>query len=421
MKNAIENPLQPGESEAIERALRQLHAQLQNFLASVPVEAQTPSGLSRHLGVERTTCHRAVAAASHPYTGLDLADQLPGSKGLRLLTEQGRVGNGVSEDLKRSAQALNCAIDEYDRATRVIAGSRTKLMRRIRATSATQSHDGRAEERRETREALATAAAKLTGRFSRLWFALHIYEPGEDPKRVIQTRSNGLLGHFARDNAVPLTFHVFVTHDDETRVRTEHLDQFHPIRPPKGDEPPGLLTEFSTAPTPIVRTKQPGEFLVQTFSDSPDQPRAESVDMVFGMVGGMAHPALSRSQLEEVWALVNFPANRLLFDVFLHRDLARAAIPALDVHLWRPDFASHSGERWQTRFATAPKLELIGSGLHRSQTDAWDRYTELLETLFTTRGIDPADYVGFRCDVPYPIWRAGYCMSFDFGSETNGV
>ena len=418
MKHSIDNPLKPDESDALERALRFLHSQLQDFLASVPVEAQTPSGLSRHLGVERTTCHRAVAAASQPFNGLDLAEQLPGSKGLRMLTEQSAADQDATEDLQRSARTLDRAIDEYDRATRTIAGSRSKLMRRIRATSTSQASNGRAGDRDDMREALGTAAAELTGRFSRLWFATHIYEPGKDPKRVIQTRSRGLLGHFARDNAVPLTFHVFAT-DDETDPAAEHSDQFVPIVPPKGDEPPGLLTDFSTSPPPIVRTRQPNEFLVQTLVASPDQPRTEPLDLVFGMVGGMAHPALSKRRLEEVWALVNFPAQRLLLDVFAHRDLARAAIPGLDVHLWRPDFASHVGERWQTRFPAAPKLELIGSGLHRAQTDAWDRYNDLLETLFDARRIDPADYVGFRCDVAYPLWRAGYCMSFDFGSETS--
>ncbi len=59
----------------------------------------------------------------------------------------------------------------------------------------------------------------------------------------------------------------------------------------------------------------------------------------------MPRPAHVPSGLEEVWALVNFPVRWLLLDVILHRDVARGCIPGLNVHLWRPDFASTVGER----------------------------------------------------------------------------
>ena len=41
---------------------------------------------------------------------------------------------------------------------------------------------------------------------------------------------------------------------------------------------------------------------------------------------------------------------------------------------------------------------------------------ELTRQLFDRSGIDPASYVGFRCDVAYPLWRMGYCITFDFRS-----
>jgi hypothetical protein len=28
--------------------------------------------------------------------------------------------------------------------------------------------------------------------------------------------------------------------------------------------------------------------------------------------------------------------------------------------------------------------------------------------------MEPDEFVGFRCDAEYPLWRAGYCVSFDF-------
>jgi hypothetical protein len=100
----------------------------------------------------------------------------------------------------------------------------------------------------------------------------------------------------------------------------------------------------------------------------------------------------------------------------MRRDLARACLPSLDTHLWRPDFAQHVGSRWQTRFAESPSLQLLPPGLRGSVTDAWARHSELTRFLFERAGLDPAEFVGFRCDIEYPIWRAGYCISFDFST-----
>lgn len=114
--------------------------------------------------------------------------------------------------------------------------------------------------------------------------------------------------------------------------------------------------------------------------------------------------------------MINFPARRMVFDVYLHRDLARACIPSLDAHLWRPDFADHVGDRWQTRFARAPRLELLGNGQDRAG-NPWPRHAELTDFLFRQMDLDPDRMVGFRCLEDYPAWRTGYCMSFDFNTD----
>ena len=159
-----------------------------------------------------------------------------------------------------------------------------------------------------------------------------------------------------------------------------------------------------------MRTKQPNEFIVQAV-DSP----ASSVDILFGMNGQMPHPLTTERRFEEVWALVNFPVRRLILDVFLHRDLARRCLPDLDQHLWGPDFGAGAGERWQTRFPNSPRLHWLGSGVAQAATDAHARHVELLELLFKSRGQDPQKFVGFRCDVAYPIWRTGYRIALDYG------
>lgn len=407
-------PLSEQERSALDRTLRAVRSDLRAFLAAMPLEAQNASGLARALDTERTSCQRVVAAVTKPYVGLSLVEALPGPKGVLGLLDAAKargLGPKPSE-----IDAIADRVREYDRAVRGLAGSRSKLLKRIEsvgASSTGQTLDG--DER--TRRALFDASSAATGRHSDLWMAMHVYEPIAGRDDILrQTRAHGLIGHRAADDAVPLTFHIFAESasgdDDELTPGV--------YRALADDAPPGapesLLASFSTEPTPIVSAKQPDEFIVQAIEASQSSGAADAgVDFVFGMTGIMSHPAAFSPELEEIWALVNFPVRRLILDAYLHRDVASRCIPALDAHLWRPDFAQNAGERWQTRFPNPPTLQVLGRGSDRARTDAWPRHAELRELIFRSRGLNTDDFVGYRCDVTYPMWRTGYCMSFDFG------
>jgi hypothetical protein len=38
-----------------------------------------------------------------------------------------------------------------------------------------------------------------------------------------------------------------------------------------------------------------------------------------------------------------------------------------------------------------------------------------MQHVFERVGWDPEQFVGYRCEVAYPVWQAAYCMLFDFG------
>lgn len=412
-------PLTEREERTLDRALRGLHRELRATLATLPVEAQTASGLARRLQIERTTCQRAVSAAIAPFAGAALVGQLPGVEGLRLLAAAVVRGLPSQAESVRAAEMLGRAIDVYDDAIRRIGGSRSRLTLRLQSSAATalSPHTGGSPPA-DARVKLFEAAAALTGRHSQTWLAAHIYEPTADAQRLAQTRAHGLIGHTAREDAVPLTFHVFATPPADSAQDVDgDLGRFYPLQvSDDGPAPSEVLRQFSTAPIPVVRARQPNEFLVQTVETGPEAPLG-GYDLVFGLTGRMAHPARMAPYLEEVWALINFPVRWLLLDVFLHRDIARNCIPGLDVHLWRPDFASTVGERWQTRFFSAPKLQVLSGDASQWGADAYTRHAELLSFLFARRQLNPAHYVGYRCETPYPMWRTGYRLTFDFGEN----
>lgn len=414
--DAPDQPLDLPLRAELEAALRTLHRDLRGLLATLPVEVQSASGLARCLEIERTTCQRAVSAVNQPFAGTSLVGQLPGVAGLRALVDASKNRWAGEAEIAEAARLLCDAVDGYASVVRRAAGSRAKLLARLSAEGAHRTTAPLQNEHHARQ--LFEAAGALTGRHSQAWVSVHIYEPGGRADRLWQTRAHGLIGHTAREDAVPLTFHVFTTASAESQHDEDaaELGRFHPLLPHDFDDgsPSEVLRAFSSDPPPVVRARQPNEFLVQTID--PVAGSRGSCDLMFGLRGLMAHPRVVPPFMEEVWAMINFPARWMLFDVFLHRDIARRCIPGLDMHLWRPDFASTAGERWQTRFATSPRLEALGAGLRQVDSPAYARHGELLRHLFAARDLNPDDYVGYRCQTQFPLWRTGYRMTFDFGA-----
>lgn len=404
--------------QQVDRATRRLHEGIRALLVACPEEFRNASGLARLLGIDRTTCQRAVFATGSAYTGPAMIERLPGVKGLRAMVEAaGRTDPPISPD---AVQRLDAAVDQYSSTVERVSGSVAELLRRIEATpllpEAAAAGSG-VNDRQGAREHLFEASAKITGRCSECWVAVYVYHPDPDRSSVIHIdRVNGLVGHVARPDAVPLTFHSF------TSSKVDEAGKQPAFRPlvegAEDGSPATVLRNFSSEPLPVVSTRQPNEFMVQAIDADP-QTIGHPVDLMFGTRGIMPHPATQTPPIEEAWALVNFPARTMLFDIYLHRDLARQCIPSLDAHLWRPDFAQQTGDRWQTRFDDSPKLQLLGTGLANAHAQQYARHAELTRFLFAQIGATSGNFVGYRCEVAYPMWRTGYCVGLDFSSPTD--
>lgn len=412
-------PLSEDERALLDRALRRIHEQLKSFVAMMPPGADHASGMARFLDIERTTCQRVVSSVEGPFGGLELISRLPGSRGLKMLTRAAR--RRLPKDKHERIGAVAAGIELYETTVRRLAGSQSRLLRRLDASSTparegldTASHDA-------ARRAMFDAAAAVTGRWSELWLAAYLYRPHESDDRLLRhARVNGLMRHEWRADAVPLTFHSFNnnrnTPEDDADEAMARAGVFEPLVA-REEEPAHLLEEFSAKPVPIVASKQTSEYMVQAIDAITDSSASwRPVDLMFGSRAVVKNPMRMSPRIEECWGLVNLPARAMVFDVFLHQDIALRCIPGLDAHLWRPDFASTVGDRWQTRLGNTPALTLLGRGLERIDSRWHPRHAELLSALFDAEGANPGDYVGFRCAVEHPLWRCGYCMSFDFGA-----
>ncbi|MHC5115153.1 MAG: hypothetical protein ACYTGP_12085 [Planctomycetota bacterium] len=411
-RGAEARPLTPGEAARADQIARRLHAGIGALVGGLPVHAHGASGMSRHLDVVRNTCQRVVAALAEPSPGPALLARLPGVKGMRLLVEGFRQRGADAGDLA----AMSAAIEQFAEFIKESAGSQSKLARRL-ASEPAREEPGRTAPSSApglaVRRRLYDAATDLMGRRCDLGVTIYAYrlEPS-DPSHLERAMATGDIGQVARPSAMPRSVvlgNVKFQEEDDRALPYESLDH----TPAHGSTPHALLEEFCSKPLPLVTSRGSQRRLVHVIDSGPHG-TDEPIDFV--VANRSIHPSTlpdGRSALEGVWKLVNYPTRHLVFDVFLHRSMERLYRPGIETQMWSPGLDIAPAERWLTRFPNGPRLQLLGAGIEHAHTDAFPRYVELAAAFFGKLGWDPADFVGFRCEVEYPIWRSGYFMTFE--------
>ncbi len=401
------DPLSSEQWGRAERLASRLRGELGSIVAALPEHARGASGMARHIDVVRNTCQRVVSVLAEPAADAGTLARLPGVKGLEQFLD-GCARVGVDQSLVALGGA---AVRDFDRFIRENAGSQSKLADRIAAAEA--GADAHTLCSVEARADLFNAAANVTGRACEVAISLEAYRPAPgQPDKIERAVVNGLIGTTVTPGGIPASILAGDTLDPESEPQPApvSLDE----QPAKGVTPSAILAEFSTTPLPTVTTRGPGSQLVQVV----DPERLEPGQM-FDIVTArrFTHPRLNPDgspALDSVWSLVNCPSRRLIFDVYFHREMERMFRPAVDAQMWYPNLESPTGDRWLTRFPAQPKLQLLGVGVSAAASPFYTRHAELTARTFERLGWNPNDLVGFRCEVEYPIWRAGYCMSLDY-------
>lgn len=414
MPNPTVRPLDASEAAAGARIAARLHADLGRLVAQLPPAARGGSGMARHLGIVRNTCQRVSHALQDAEPSIATLAKLPGIKGLEQLLDAMRQRGVRAEDLDLTA----LSVQRFARFIQDHAGSHARLIARIETPS--DGSGGLALGGEVTRKALFEAASGVTGRNAEASVSLYAFRPAPDDPGVLQRATvTGLWRTVVVPGGMPIVIAAGDTlHWADAKGRTMLLaDQSAAA----GVTPDALLPEFTTSPLPSVSSRGRSGNLIQVI-DPADLGSPETLD-VFTLARAnhpMRDPETGAITLDEVWSLANCASRRLVFDVFVHRDLERQIRPRVDAQLWYPNLSAPGGDRWVTRFPDQPRLVLLGEGIGRTETASWPRHAELCRVLFERVGWDPDEFVGFRCEVAYPVWRGGYCMTFHPGEAGSG-
>lgn len=413
--------LSPDERAGAAQVARRLAVELRALVSLLPKEEQSASAMARALGIDRNTCQRLVAALGSSEPNEAMLVRLPGVQGLRQAIDavkQHRSDPAAAEQ----AEAALAAVEALDELIRRMAGSQRRLRQRLEADIAFGAEPRGPGDDIAARRALFRSAAEIVGRWSDTAILMSIIRPvPSEPELTETVRVQGRIGHVWRGSAVPLEL-AAVTPDNMALPDPDRRDGASMstlgARPARGDSPDALLRPFCSEPLPRVTSRVLGKQTIHVV-DPKDEPGREPLDLVMAHRRATPdrHPATMDPPIGEVSSLVVYPARKMVTDVYLHRDIAHRCVPSAELHLG--GFSSGTPgrrARWSTRFPGDPTLMCLGGGLSRSATPYYERHAELTQHVFERIGWDPEQFIGYRCEVQYPVWQAAYCMLFDFGA-----
>lgn len=404
------------------RVAERLRSTLGALVNALPEQSSTVTEMSRYLEIGRAVCQRIVLALRSDSGAEDILQRFPGVRGLEQYLDAAERRQ-IDASLIASARA---AVDEYAALIGAAGGSQRRLLanlggrQRVPNTplqaGATIGGNESLDEAGRRRAALFEAAQAITGNRSHARIEVTFFRVNaDDPKSLDMLMASGHVGATADEYSVPV---ARVTREASPNgdliYDRKELDNQKQVL---GISPGCILQGFSTHPLPSLVSRLSGGLLIQVFN--PEGRVERPFDIVVGTASAPAgtNPLYESPAIENCGMIIGMPTRWLLMDVYLERSLARQCTPQMSVlrlGMAGPLGHNHPDSRWYDRIPDEPTLELLGPGLARKPSRAYERSTELAAHLLRRSGWSADQFVCFRCEVQYPYWEMEYVMTFNF-------
>jgi hypothetical protein len=394
-----------------------LHAELHALLENVPLAVRRTRALGRHLNVDRNTCHRILAALQQENdAGLEVIAKLPGVAALRQFVEAVEVSGAKAKDV-RSATA---AVDRFATVILELGGSLSSLQRRCAASgrlAASEPLD--IPDPEQTRRAMHRAAAELVGRKLDAQLTINILRPLPSDDKMLESVSvNGLIGHQQlHAHAMPFALTYTFTGPKWPLDLPEESTKLS-----RHGFGPELFPQFCSEPLPQLTLRQTGKEHYQQVVDTDVTDR--KIDIVLGcQLDPVKHVIDEEVPVLSHIKRIRYPAEVLVFDIYLHRSLAMSSVPTVAAYSLNPAQVQgvHLSKFWHERIPMSLRLELLGPSIRNAQTTAWARHQQLTDYIFERLGWNGNEYVGYRLTQTYPVWDMYYYVSSDFSQTDSSL
>lgn len=379
----------------IQAAVRKLLAEVPNLPGARPVEIAAALDIDLKLAWKIAR----IAQSGEPFAAVR---HLPGTAGWRIAVEAAKKAGA-------SSAAAAAATTTFERA--IASGTEWAGDRRafdIMAAGLASESDLRVDV--EHRRQLYLGGSFVWGVRAQLAMRTDILAPSTVKRRMLDCATiRGFVGVERVRRDAPWRLEApFVLDDSGNKpisVSVEPLDTRAVTERGDAAEGPHLLRNFCSEGVPPLEPaldRSSPRMLELADSEVGTEGR---FDIVHGSVIRAVQPLKRSPKNHGIFQIFKqrTPAERAVFDLLVHR----SAIPEgsqFEAILYSDLLArTTTAQRLsKDRIPISREVESLGKGLRRARLNGFDRYAELLAFAFARLDLDPAEFLMFRVETPYP-------------------
>ncbi len=374
-----------------------LRRSLQPIVASVAGKNARPAVLARNLGIDKTLAARVVRSLRSADTATFL-HQIPAPHGLRIFLDAADKAGVDGEVRARGAECIR----EFEVLIGEFPGGRSALDAALAGLSPAVA--GRTE--RNASYSVCKAMASLLGYQADTTLLTIIVRPSEeDPEWCDVAYIMGKYKVRRLRNGSPITVFGMRLDLTDSGGRIETFDG----QPGQTDPAAYLLPRYCSRPMPPMKLF-PLSHNLHIYALPSDAPAVnEPVTIVAGQVTRRTFRRFRTPENKWAWEAIvpRIPSRTLVFDVFLHEEIALKSPPVVTTALHglvaggtRPDDPKFQLDRVDLTSG----MEVLDLAAGDADADgAVPRYSGLMNDAFGMLGVEADRFTGYRCHVRNPI------------------
>ncbi len=393
-RNEEPGPLRAyGSPDEIIESIQRIRDRLVDLIAGAGADPAKTRSTARWLGLNPNTIW-PVARMINADDILTAAGDIPTLKQIEVLCKACRKKGAPDADI----EAVRDAMANYERVVEISAGDRESFADMLNGLT----YDDVSSRQEGVRKMAFRAQSSLWGVRAGVTFKTVIHVPSDSEPNWIDTVRLGGLVNLRRLRPVPWSLHRMVTYNDNgTALSIKKTPLDSNIADPQALP---VLREFCSDPLPEI-TGVESEAGVR-FDIAPGMiGNAGAIDYVFGDILRSLTDKFNHEGDRHISAVLELqtPAEMVLFDLFLHRDLPFPTMPEV-LHLDRlnafHDYSTNI-EEWK-RLPLSAQVKPLAPGAAGCATPHYPGYRKLLDYTFDTIGVSPLEFRGYRFLMKYP-------------------
>jgi hypothetical protein len=386
----------PAFPEHLQAALQRFRASIIELLSAIDADPAKPQDLARRFGLNKNLTWKISKVVNGPdlYSSVP---HIPGSGGMRIffsaLTKAGAPAPLVEEARK--------AADEFDRVVEVHTGDRTTLEI---MTTGMQPPSVQAEQHEQSRKLAYQGNSGTWGVRAKTQLALNILTTNaDDPTMADLVQIGGLIGfRRLRADARWLLFRRERWSDDDPQPAQDVMESLDPAFPAEQGIP--LMGDFCSAPVPDI------DLLSGTGEDQYELPpgpvgNTAAFTCIYGQVSRQVGGLYGETpgEVSEIGCNLITPAEHLVFDLLVHRELEWAMRPTLVMYSRMDGGTMHApARRTRNLLPVAEQVHDAGWGVTALATPLVPSYSGLVRYTFDRLGWNADEFRAFRFTMAYP-------------------